>query len=106
MKFVNRGKRSKIKSKPDRPRLSICKTKENIYAQVIDDVTGRTLCSASSLKLGYGGNVDAAKKVGALIAEACSKNDIKQVIFDRGNSIYQGRVAALAESAREAGLVF
>ena len=106
MKFVNRGKKSRIKSKGDRPRLSVCKTKSNIYAQIIDDQEGITLCSASSLKLNYGGNVEAAKKVGELIADACKSKSIEKVIFDRGNSVYQGRVAALADSARSAGLVF
>ena len=81
----------------------------HIYAQIIDDVNGKTLCSASSTEKGfdmYGGNCDAAKKVGQVIAERAKAKGIEQVVFDRGGCVYHGRVAALAEGAREGGLKF
>ena len=83
---------------------------KNVYAQLIDDQTGRTLAAASSqdkeANLEYGGNIDAAKVVGKLIAQRAQAQGITQVVFDRGGNIYHGRVAALAEAAREAGLKF
>ena len=80
----------------------------NIYAQVIDDTTGTTLCAVSSLelKLENGGNIEAAKKVGAAIANKCKEAKIEAVRFDRGGYVYHGRVQALADAAREAGLKF
>ena len=101
--------RSKISGTPERPRLSVFRSENNIYAQIIDDVAGSTLVSASTVEKGFegsGGNVEAAKKIGALIAERALKKGIEEVVFDRGGYIYHGRVQALAEAAREAGLKF
>ena len=101
--------RSKISGTAERPRLSVFRSLQHIYAQVIDDVNGVTLCSASTLDkdfAGYGGNKDAAKKVGLAIAEKAKAKGIENVVFDRGGNVYQGRVAALAEGAREGGLKF
>lgn len=93
-----------------RPRLSIHRTNKEIYAQVIDDIKGVTLASASTLDkdLGVknGGNVDAASKVGKLIAERAKKAGVEKVQFDRGSFLYHGRVKALADGAREGGLQF
>ena len=93
-----------------RPRLNVFRSNANIYAQVIDDVAGNTLVSASSLdkdlKLTYGGNAAAAKAVGEAVAKKAIAAGIEEVVFDRGGYIYHGRVAALAEGAREAGLKF
>lgn len=90
------------------PRLNVFRSNKAIYAQVIDDSKGVTLVSSSSLelKLQNGGNIEAAQKVGKDIAEKCKKAKINKVVFDRGGFLYHGRVAALAESAREAGLEF
>lgn len=90
------------------PRLNIFKSNSGIYAQVIDDTTGKTLASSSSiaLKLKNGGNIEAASAVGKDIAEKCNKVKIKKVVFDRGGNLYHGRVKALAEAARENGLEF
>ena len=82
-------------------------SEKNIYAQVIDDVAGVTLCSASSLKLdGNGGNKTAAREVGKAVAKAALAKGIEEVVFDRGGYLYHGRVAELAEGAREGGLKF
>jgi len=93
-----------------RPRLNVFRSNTNIYAQVIDDKSGNTLCSASSLdkelKLTNGSNIEAAKAVGALIAKKALAAKIETVVFDRGGYLYHGRVKALAEAAREAGLKF
>ena len=88
------------------PRLNVFRSNNAIYAQVIDDVKGTTLASSSTLelKIKNGGNTEAAKKVGKDIAEKCKKAKIKKVVFDRGGYLYHGRVAALADAAREAGL--
>jgi large subunit ribosomal protein L18 len=88
-----------------RPRLSIFRSDKNIYAQVIDDAKGVTLAAASSLG-GKGSNVEAAAKVGQEVAKAAIKAGVKDVVFDRGGYLYHGRVKALAEAAREAGLNF
>jgi large subunit ribosomal protein L18 len=88
-----------------RPRLSVFRSDKNIYAQVIDDANGVTLASASSLG-GKGSDVAAAQKVGKAVADAAIKAGIKDVVFDRGGFIYHGRIKALAEAAREAGLNF
>ncbi len=90
------------------PRLTVYRSNEAIYAQVINDVTGTTLASSSSktLKIKNGGNVEAAKAVGTDIAKKCKDAKISKVVFDRGGFAYHGRVAALADSAREAGLEF
>jgi len=98
--------RSKVSGTPEVPRLSVYRTNANISAQVIDDVNGITLASASSLKLENGSNIEAAREVGKQVAEACKKAGISKVVFDRGGYLYHGRVEALAESARENGLEF
>ena len=101
--------RAKISGTPVCPRLNVFRSEANIYAQIIDDVNGVTLVSASSLDKaieGYGGNVAAATAVGKLVAERASEAGIKQVVFDRGGYVYTGRVAELAAGAREAGLEF
>jgi len=94
----------------ERPRLNVYRSLSNIYAQVIDDVAGVTLCAASTVEAGlkenYGGNIEAAKAVGKAIAEKALAKGVKEVVFDRGGYLYHGRVAALAEAAREAGLQF
>ena len=92
------------------PRLNVFRSNKQIYAQVIDDLTGKTLVSASSLekelKLANGSNVEAAKAVGTLVAKRALKAKIETVVFDRGGYLYHGRIAALAEAARAAGLKF
>ena len=101
--------RGKISGTPECPRLNVFRSNANIYAQIIDDVNGVTLASASTLDKdfeGATGNVEAAKKVGAMVAERAKAKGIEQVVFDRGGYIFHGRVAALAEGAREAGLKF
>lgn len=104
--------RRHISGTAERPRLNVFRSLSNVYAQVIDDVTGTTLVSASSLdkefksQLSYGGNAEAAKVVGKLVAERALANGIDEVVFDRGGYIYHGRVAAVAAGAREAGLKF
>ena len=101
--------RAKISGTPEMPRLNVFRSEANIYAQVIDDVTGVTLASASSLDKaieGYGGNIAAATAVGKLVAERAKAKGIETVVFDRGGYLYHGRVKALAEGAREGGLKF
>ena len=101
--------RGKISGTPECPRLNVFRSNANIYAQIIDDVNGVTLVSASTLEKdfeGATGNAEAAKKVGAALAERAKAKGIEQVVFDRGGYIFHGRVAALAEGAREAGLKF
>ena len=101
--------RGKSTGTAERPRLCVFRSENNIYAQIIDDVAGNTLVSASSVEKGFegnGGNCEAAKKVGAAIAERALKKGIEDVVFDRGGYIYHGRVMALAEGAREGGLKF
>ena len=101
--------RGKISGTAERPRLSVFRSENNIYAQIIDDVAGNTLVSASTVEKGFegnGGNGDAAKKVGAAVAERALQKGIEEVVFDRGGYIYHGRVKALAEGAREGGLKF
>ena len=101
--------RAKISGTPERPRLNVFRSETNIYAQIIDDVAGNTLVSASSLDKeieGNGGNKTAARAVGKLVAERCKAKGIDQVVFDRGGYVYHGRVAELAEGAREGGLEF
>ena len=101
--------RGKISGTPECPRLNVFRSNANIYAQIIDDVNGVTLVSANTLEKdfeGATGNIEAAKKVGALVAERAKAKGIEEVVFDRGGYIYHGRVAALAEGAREAGLKF
>jgi large subunit ribosomal protein L18 len=102
--------RGKISGTAERPRLCVFRSLSNIYAQVIDDVAGKTLASASTqdkeLAGVYGGNKEAARKVGKLIAERAKEAGITNVVFDRGGYVYQGRVAELAAGARDAGLEF
>ena len=98
--------RAKISGTPECPRLNVFRSEKNIYAQVIDDVNGVTLCSASSLKLENGGNKEAAREVGKAVAQAALAKGIEVVVFDRGGYLYHGRVAELAEGAREGGLKF
>ncbi len=104
--------RQKISGTADRPRLNVFRSLNHIYAQIIDDEKGMTLVSANSLdkefkeKLSYGGNIEAAKLVGELVAKKALAKGIETVVFDRGGCIYHGRVKALAEGAREAGLKF
>lgn len=101
--------RAKISGTPERPRLCVFRSLSNIYAQVIDDVNGVTLVSASSVEKGFegfGGNCEAAKKVGKAIAERAAEKGISEVVFDRGGYVYHGRVQNLAEGAREGGLKF
>ena len=101
--------RAKISGTPDCPRLNVFRSAKHIYAQLIDDTKGVTLCSASTQKKGFegfGGNAEAAKKVGRKLAERAKEKGINDVVFDRSGYVYHGRVAALAEGAREGGLNF
>ena len=104
--------RKKLAGTAERPRLAVFRSLSNIYAQVIDDDKGVTLVAASSLekaikdKVEFGGNIEAAKEVGKLVAEKATEAGITEVVFDRGGYAYHGRVQALAEGAREAGLKF
>ena len=101
--------RGKVSGTSERPRLNVFRSNANIYAQIIDDVNGVTLVSANTLEKdfeGAAGNCEAAKKVGLVLAERAKAKGIEAVVFDRGGYVYHGRVAALAEGAREAGLNF
>ena len=101
--------RRKIKGNEERPRLAVFRSVAHIYAQVIDDSKGATLVSASSVDKGgrtNGGNVAAAKAIGKLVAERAKEKGVTKVVFDRGGYPYHGRVKALADAAREAGLEF
>ena len=101
--------RAKISGTPERPRLNVFRSLNHIYAQIIDDVKGVTLCSASTVEAGFegiGSNKEAAKKVGMKIAEKALAAGITEVVFDRGGYIYHGRVSELAAGAREGGLKF
>lgn len=104
--------RKKVRGTMERPRLNVFKSAKHIYAQLIDDVAGNTLVSVSTLnseiaaELKYTGNVEAASKIGSLIAKEALSKGISKVVFDRNGFIYHGRVKQLAESARENGLVF
>lgn len=108
----HRRVRGKVSGTSDRPRLTVFRSHKNIYAQIIDDEQGRTLISASSRDrgladdVGYGGNQDAAKKVGEVLAAKAVEAGITAVVFDRGGYKYHGRVKQLAEAARAAGLKF
>ena len=98
--------REKLAGTAERPRLNVYRSLNHIYAQVIDDQKGETLISASSIQLKTGGNIAAAKEIGKAVAEKAVAKGIKQVVFDRGGYLYHGRVKALADAAREAGLEF
>ena len=101
--------RNKISGTPERPRLNVFRSGKHIYAQIIDDVAGVTLCAASTLDAefsGNGGNKEAAHKVGELLAKRAADKGISEIVFDRGGYIFHGRVKELAEGAREGGLKF
>ena len=98
--------REKMSGTAQRPRLNVYRSLNHIYAQVIDDHTGTTLVSASSIKLKTGGNVAAAKEIGKEVAVKAVEKGIKKVVFDRGGYLYHGRIKALADAARDAGLEF
>ena len=99
--------RNKIKGTPERPRLAVFRSTQHIYAQIIDDTVGKTLVAASTLEVKVDGTkTDAAKAVGAAVAKKALENGIETVVFDRGGNLYHGRIQALAEGAREAGLDF
>ena len=105
----HRRVRKKVRGVPDRPRLAVFRSNRHMVAQVVDDVSGRTLATASTLEAGLrsaggGGNRDAAATVGRLVAERARAAGIEKVVFDRGGYLYHGRVAAVADAAREAGL--
>ncbi|NLG93345.1 MAG: 50S ribosomal protein L18 [Clostridiales bacterium] len=105
----HRRVRGKISGTAERPRLNVFRSTTNIYAQIIDDVKGVTLAAASTLDKdfnGNGGNKEAARKVGELIAKRAAEKGITEVVFDRGGYIFHGRVKELAEGAREGGLKF
>ncbi|KXG44916.1 50S ribosomal protein L18 [Tepidibacillus decaturensis] len=124
MKLINKQDKNKIRKRrhlrirknivgtAERPRLNVFRSSKNIYAQLIDDVTGTTLVSASTLdkelsgEIKNGGNIEAAKLVGELVAKRAVEKGYVSVVFDRGGYLYHGRIKALAESAREAGLQF
>jgi len=109
---IRRRIRKKVSGSAARPRLAIFRSNTHIYAQVIDDDAGRSLCAASTLdeKLRKskksGGTVEAAKAVGSLIAERAKEKGVEAVVFDRGGFLYHGRIKALADAAREGGLKF
>jgi large subunit ribosomal protein L18 len=101
--------RGKVCGTPERPRLNVFRSLSNVSAQIIDDINGVTLISASSLDKdfnGYGGNKDAAKQVGLNVAKKALEKGITEVVFDRGGYLYHGRVKELADGAREGGLKF
>ena len=105
----HRRVRSKISGTAECPRLNVFRSSKNIYAQIIDDVNGVTLVAASTLDkafTGNGGNKEAAREVGKMIAQRAAEKGITEVVFDRGGYIFHGRVAELAEGAREGGLNF
>jgi large subunit ribosomal protein L18 len=106
---IHKRIRRKLAGDPERPRLAVFRSVQHIYAQLIDDSRGHTLVSASSVDKGAktnGGNLAAAKAIGKLVAERAREKGIKRVVFDRGGYPYHGRVKALADAAREAGLEF
>ena len=110
---IHRRIRRKLSGTPQRPRLAVFRSVAHIYAQVIDDTEGKTIVSASSVgkggkgaASGSGGNVTAATAIGKLVAERAREKGIKSVVFDRGGYVYHGRVKALADAARAAGLEF
>lgn len=104
--------RKKVKGTAERPRMAVYRSLQHIYAQIVDDVNGITIVAASTLdnalkgEANYGGNIEAAKAVGNLIAKKAADKGITKVVFDRGGNVYHGRIAALAEAAREGGLEF
>jgi large subunit ribosomal protein L18 len=111
-KRKNRNRYSLKKHAGSRPRLSVYRSNQHIYAQIIDDDLGKTLCAASTMdkdfkkKKTFGGNISAAQEIGSLIAKIANDTGVKEVVFDRGAYLYHGRVKALAEAARGNGLIF
>ena len=107
---IHKRIRQRVSGSPERPRLAVFRSLKHISAQVIDDQSGHTVVSASSVEkkagIGSGGNVAGAKQVGKLLAQRAQEKGIKKVVFDRGGYLYHGRVKALADAAREAGLEF
>jgi large subunit ribosomal protein L18 len=108
---VRRRMRGKVRGTAERPRVAVFRTTKHIYAQAIDDASGRTLAQASTLDGevrggAAGGNVDAAKRVGAALGERLKAAGVEKVVFDRGGNRYHGRIKALADAAREAGVKF
>lgn len=108
---VHLRSRDKVLGTPERPRLCVVKSLKHMYAQLVDDTQGQTLTTVSSLNLGgkklpNGGNISAAKEVGKSVAEKARELGVETVVFDRNGQLYRGRIKALAESAREAGLKF
>ena len=108
----HRRVRGKISGTPERPRLCVTRSTSNIYAQVIDDVSHTTICGVSSLGPEFkatgkkGGTVEGAAEIGTIIGKMAQEKGVTKVVFDRGGHLYHGRVKALADAAREAGLVF
>ena len=108
----HRRVRGKVTGTETRPRLCVFRSNSNIEAQVINDVTHTTICGVSTLSADFkatkkkSGTIEGAAEIGKLIAEAAKKNKVEEVVFDRGGNLYHGRVKALAEAAREAGLKF
>ena len=106
----HRRVRKKVRGTTERPRLAVFRSNNHMTAQVIDDVAGRTIAAASTtekdLRSGTTGNKDAAKKIGGLIAERAKAAGVSKVVFDRGGFMYHGRIAAVADAAREGGLEF
>ena len=100
------GIRKRIFGTPERPRLAVYRSNKNIYAQLVDDVAGKTLAASNSLKFDQGASMNAAKEVGRQLAEAARSQGVEQISFDRGGFRYHGRIKALADAAREAGLKF
>lgn len=104
--------RKKVTGTPDKPRLNVYRSVKHIYVQLIDDYSGKTLAAASTLdkelkgKISTGGNIEAAKTVGKLVAKRAADKGVKKTVFDRGGYLYHGRVKALADAAREGGLEF
>jgi len=105
---VHKRIRRKVAGSPEQPRLAVFRSLKHIYVQLIDDTEGRTLAAASSAEKNGpdGGNVAGAKKIGQLIAQRAKEQGIKKIVFDRGGYLYHGRIKALADAAREAGLEF
>jgi large subunit ribosomal protein L18 len=106
---IHKRIRKRVAGTPERPRLAIFRSANHIYAQVIDDQQGRTLVAAASTEKdlrGKGGNVEGAKKIGSTVAQRAKEKGISKVVFDRGGYMYHGRVKALADAARAAGLEF
>ena len=105
-KRIHKRIRQKLSGTTERPRLNVYRSVNHIYAQVIDDVKGVTVASASTIKAKTGGNIAAAKEIGKTIAERAKEKGVTKVVFDRGGYLYHGRIKALADAAREAGLEF